>query len=204
METPDRGGGSRGRRTWENPEDFEKLNSVLRYSQGSALRGFNVTAMAYDAKWNSTDQIPQRAVDKGLIPRFGAIDTSDGGQTSRYSLSFEGTTPLNGLGGPQFQIDAFVIGYNLDLGSNFTYFLDNETQGDQFHQADRRQIYGLRPNLAWAGKLWGAESTSRVGLQIRYDDIGRYAHQHRSPAVPIAHPPGSCPTKHGRRICGER
>jgi len=156
---------------WENPEDFNKYNTVLRYSQGSALRGFNITAMAYDAKWNSTDQIPQRAVDEGLIPRFGAIDPSDGGQTTRYSLSFEGTTPLSGLGGPQFQVDAFVIGYNLDLWSNFTFFLDDPVNGDQFHQADRRQIYGLRPNLAWAGKLWGAESTTRVGLQLRYDDI---------------------------------
>ena len=156
---------------WENPEDFQKLNSVLRYSQGSALRGFNVTAMAYDAKWNSTDQIPQRAVDAGLIPRFGSIDPSDGGQTTRYSLSFEGTTPLGGLGDPQFQIDAFIIGYSLDLWSNFTFFLDDPTHGDQFHQADRRQIYGLRPNLAWVGRLWGAESTTRVGLQMRYDDI---------------------------------
>ncbi len=156
---------------WENPEDFNKYNAVLRYSQGSALRGFNITAMAYDAKWNSTDQIPQRAVDEGLISRFGAIDASDGGQTTRYSLSFEGNTPLRGLGDPQFQLNAFVIGYNLDLWSNFTFFLDDTTNGDQFHQADRRQIYGLRPNLAWAGKLWGAESTTRVGLQLRYDDI---------------------------------
>ncbi len=113
---------------WENPEDFNKYNAVLRYSQGSALRGFNITAMAYDAKWNSTDQIPQRAVDEGLIPRFGAIDATDGGQTTRYSLSFEGTTPLSGLGNPQFQIDAFVIGYNLDLWSNFTFFLDDTVQ----------------------------------------------------------------------------
>ena len=156
---------------WENPEDFEKLNSVLRYSQGSALRGFNITAMAYDAKWNSTDQVPQRAVDEGLIPRFGTVDASDGGQATRYSLSFEGTTPLSGLGDPQFQIDAFVIGYSLDLWSNFTYFLDDSVNGDQFHQSDRRQIYGLRPNMAWVGKLWGAESTTRVGLQMRYDDI---------------------------------
>ena len=33
------------------------------------------------ASWNSTDQIPQRAVDQGLIGRFGAIDPSDGGKT---------------------------------------------------------------------------------------------------------------------------
>ena len=78
---------------WTNPEDFNKYNGVMRYSQGNALSGFNITAMAYDAKWNSTDQVPQSAVDSGFIPRFGAIDPSDGGQTTRYSLSFEGHGP---------------------------------------------------------------------------------------------------------------
>lgn len=156
---------------WELPEDFNKYNAVLRLSQGNTQSGFSVTAMAYDAKWNSTDQIPQRAVDEGLIPRFGVIDPTDGGQTTRYSLSFQANTPLNGLAAPQFQIDAFVIGYNLDLWSNFTYFLDDAVHGDQFHQADRRQVYGLRPNLAWAGRLLGGESLTRVGLQLRYDDI---------------------------------
>ena len=156
---------------WDNPEDFNKYNGVMRYSQGNALSGFNVTAMAYDAKWNSTDQIPQSGVDAGLIPRFGAIDPSDGGQTTRYSLSFEGHGPLSGLGSPQWAVDAFVIGYNLDLWSNFTFFLDDATHGDQFHQADRRVVYGLRPNLTWAGKLGAAESVTQVGLQMRYDQV---------------------------------
>jgi outer membrane receptor protein involved in Fe transport len=156
---------------WENPANFNKYNTVLRYSEGTAQSGFNVTAMAYDAKWDSTDQIPQRAVAQGLIPRFGAIDLSDGGQTTRYSASFQSRTPLNALGAPQFELDAFVIGYNLCLWSNFTFFLDDTTNGDQFHQADRRVIYGLRPSLAWSGKLGEAETTTRVGLQLRYDDI---------------------------------
>jgi hypothetical protein len=156
---------------WTNPEDFNKYNGVMRYSQGNALSGFNITAMAYDAKWNSTDQVPQSSVDSGFIPRFGAIDPSDGGQTTRYSLSFEGHGPLSGLGSPQWAVDAFVIGYNLDLWSNFTFFLDDATHGDQFHQADRRVVYGLRPTLTWGGTLGGAESVTRAGLQMRYDSI---------------------------------
>ncbi len=156
---------------WTNPEDFNKYNGVMRYSQGNALSGFNITAMAYDAKWNSTDQVPQSSVDSGFIPRFGAIDPSDGGQTTRYSLSFEGHGPMSGLGSPQWAVDAFVIGYNLDLWSNFTFFLDDATHGDQFHQADRRVVYGLRPTLTWGGTLGGAESVTRAGLQMRYDSI---------------------------------
>lgn len=158
---------------WVNPENSERYNATLRYTRGDALSGFSLTGMAYDGKWSATDQVAQRAVDQGLITPFGAIDPTDGGQSTRYSLSFEGHAPLNALGAPQMQLDAFVIGYNLDLWSNFTYFLNDPVNGDQFHQADRRVIYGLRPNLAWSGKLGAAETTTRVGLQARYDDISR-------------------------------
>ena len=51
---------------------FRKLNGVLRYGRGDAGNDFNVTAMAYKASWNSSDQITQRAIDAGLIrSRFG-------------------------------------------------------------------------------------------------------------------------------------
>ncbi|MEP7247772.1 MAG: TonB-dependent receptor plug domain-containing protein, partial [Gammaproteobacteria bacterium] len=70
-----------------NPDDYRKINGVLRYSQGTDITGFNVTAMAYNAKWNATDQIPKRAVDSGELDRFGEIDPTDGGRASRYSLS---------------------------------------------------------------------------------------------------------------------
>ena len=71
------------------PANFNKYNGVLRYAQGTPENGFNVTAMGYYASWGSTDQIPQRAVDAGLIDRFGAVDTTDGGSSQRWSLSGE-------------------------------------------------------------------------------------------------------------------
>ncbi len=74
---------------WDNPEKFHRLNGVLRYSFGGGDHRSSLTAMGYSAGWNATDQIPQRAVDSGLIGRFGAIDPSDGGRTERYSLSFQ-------------------------------------------------------------------------------------------------------------------
>ena len=74
---------------WENPAHFRKYNGALRYAQGTPANGFNITGMAYKATWNSTDQIAQRAVDEGLVGFFGAIDPTDGGESSRYSLSGE-------------------------------------------------------------------------------------------------------------------
>lgn len=72
---------------WIKHEDFKKFNAVLRYSQDNGPTKFNVTAMGYGGKWNSTDQIPLRAVASGLIPRLGAVDPSDGGKSHRFSLS---------------------------------------------------------------------------------------------------------------------
>src|SRR4029079_16819476 len=70
---------------WVRPDDYRKVNGVIRYSRGDAVSGLSVTGMGYRAKWRSTDQAPLRAIDKGLINRFGALDPSDGGDTYRYS-----------------------------------------------------------------------------------------------------------------------
>ncbi len=72
---------------WDVPDDVRKLNGVLRYSQGTATDGFTLSAMAYSNGWNSTDQVAQRAIDQGLIGRFGSLDPTDGGISSRFSLS---------------------------------------------------------------------------------------------------------------------
>ena len=72
---------------WDVPDHLRKLNGVLRYSQGTATDGFTLTGMAYSNGWNSTDQVPQRAIDQGVIGRFGSLDPTDGGTSSRFSLS---------------------------------------------------------------------------------------------------------------------
>ena len=107
-----------------------------------------------------------------LHSRFGAIDPTDGGQTERYSLNFNGRKML---WGGQAALDAYIIRYKLDLWSNFTYFLDNPVQGDQFQQSDDRTVYGLIPTYTWGNKLGTAEMTNTIGLQARYDDISKVA-----------------------------
>ena len=56
---------------WDRPDELRKLNGLMRYSQGTYNNGFAITGMAYSGHWYATDQIPQRAVDQGLIGRFG-------------------------------------------------------------------------------------------------------------------------------------
>ncbi len=124
---------------WVNPEHFRKTSGVLRYSQGEPTSGFSITAMGYDAKWRSTDQIPLRAVDSGPIDRFGAIDPTDGGKTSRYSLSFDGAQ-ANSFG--VFRANAYAIASRLNLISNFTFFLDDPDNGDQSNRSKAASCTG--------------------------------------------------------------
>jgi len=149
-------------------DDYGKVNGVLRYSEGDAANGFNITAMAYRAKWNSTDQIPKRAVDAGQLGRFDAIDPSDGGESHRYSVSgawrrADATTST--------QVNAYLIDWRLNLFSDFTYFLDDPVNGDQFNQPDRRRTTGLNASQTWQQTGLGAESENTVGVQFQSDNI---------------------------------
>jgi outer membrane receptor protein involved in Fe transport len=160
---------------WDNPDKFHRLNGLLRYGFGAEGHRSTVTAMGYSAGWNATDQIPRRAVDSGLIDRFGAIDPSDGGNTERYSLSLQ---TAHRLDNGEFRLNAYAIKSKLDLYSNFTFFLEHpidldpsETDGDQFHQAEQRKVFGLNASRAWNMKLGGHDSTTTLGLQLRHDRL---------------------------------
>jgi len=125
--------------------------------------------MGYTGKWNATDQIPQRAVDDGTISRFGAIDPTDGGRTSRYSLSLDRHKTLEN--GAVFHMDVYAIKYRLNLFSNFTYFLNNPTIGDQFEQADERTVVGLTPRWVFTENWGERQMTHKLGVDARRDDI---------------------------------
>jgi hypothetical protein len=154
---------------WDNPEDYRKLNGVMRFSQGTNADGYTLSLMAYQGKWNATDQIPQRALDQGLVSRFGAIDPSDAGQTSRYSVSLDRHKTLDN--GGIFHMDAYAIKYRLKLFSNFTYFLDDPVNGDQFEQFDDRWVFGLTPSWIFTDTWGGHAATNKFGADVRRDNI---------------------------------
>ncbi len=149
-------------------DNYQKRNGVLRYSQGTEANGFNVTMMAYSAKWHATDQIPLRAVQSGALGRFDAIDQTDGGKASRYSLS---GAWRQSSGKTATDVNVYVIRNKLDLYSNFTYFLDDPVNGDQFNQPDSRTTTGLNASQTFFGGLLGRSSDTTVGAQFQNDNI---------------------------------
>jgi outer membrane receptor protein involved in Fe transport len=153
---------------WLNPDDMRKINSLMRYSQGTAQDGFSITGMAYSNKWNSTDQVPQRAVTSGQIGLYGEEDPTDGGNTDRFALSVRmaGTDDAG-----SWKANAYAVKSNLDLFNNFTYFLTDPTQGDQFHQHDDRVMTGVNASRTLNGSFAGRPMETTFGIQTRYDDI---------------------------------
>ncbi|ANE57822.1 TonB-denpendent receptor [Methylomonas sp. DH-1] len=153
---------------WTVSNNYQKYNGVLRYSEEHGETGWNVTAMAYKADWNATDQIAKRAVTSGLIGRYDALDPTDGGASERYSLTAEWHRNTNTSA---TKVMAYGLYSKLNLFSNFTYFLNDPVNGDQFNQPDQRSQTGFKASHTIYHKLAGAESESTFGLQVRNDNI---------------------------------
>jgi outer membrane receptor protein involved in Fe transport len=153
---------------WDNPDNLRKLNGVVRYSRGTAEDGFSLTGMAYANKWNSTDQIPSRAIASGEIGLYGAFDPSDGGNSNRFSLS--GRWAQTDAGGSS-KANFYVIKSSLNLWNNFTYFLTDPVNGDQFHQHDDRILGGVNASHTFKDQFAGLPMETEIGVQSRYDDI---------------------------------
>jgi outer membrane receptor protein involved in Fe transport len=153
---------------WDHPDDYRRVNGVLRYSQPVGEGRWAVTAMGYYGIWNATDQIPERAVQSGLVDRFGSIDPTDGGKTYRFSLSGDYHRQI---GDGVFHADAYAVRYKLNLFSNFTYFLDDPDNGDQFEQADDRWLLGTSGGYEWSTQPGEVPLRAQVGWDVRYDRI---------------------------------
>ena len=154
---------------WDNPDNLRKLNGVMRYSQGTGTDGFSLTGMAYANKWNSTDQVPARAISSGEIGLYGALDPSDGGNSNRFSLS--GNWAQSEAGGSS-KANFYIIKSSLNLWNNFTYFLSDPINGDQFHQHDDRTLGGINASHTFVSQLYGLPMETEIGVQSRYDNIG--------------------------------
>ena len=148
---------------WRKPDDYRKLNGLLRWTAGSGTDAYSVTLSAYSGRWNASDQIPLRAVSEGMS-RFGEVDPSDGGDSYRVSAVADWQRRDTAL----TKANVYVIGYGLDLFSDFTYFLDDPLHGDQFEQQDRRVVAGGRATRQWTSSIF----ESLAGVELRDDHIG--------------------------------
>jgi hypothetical protein len=152
---------------WTTHEDnFYKYNGLVTYSQGGKANGFSITARAYRGTWHSSDQIPVDAIP--LVGFFGALNPTDGGESQRYSLQGEWH---RSSANSETKVTAYGFYYDLNLFSDFTYFLDDPVKGDQFEQQDRRWVAGLDAHHTIFSTWFGRKVANTFGLQVRNDWI---------------------------------
>jgi hypothetical protein len=165
---------------WVHPDGFNKINGLLTYSQGDDANGASITAHAYHGKWNSSDQIPVTAQSPPPVGVgfFGTLNPSDGGHSQRYSLQGEWHHQGDNS---ESRIAAYVFYYDMDLFSDFTYYLVDHNRGDQFEQQDRRWVGGFDAHHTVFSTWFGRKMSNTFGLQLRNDWInnGLYRTENR-------------------------
>jgi outer membrane receptor protein involved in Fe transport len=153
---------------WVHSDNFYKFNGLVTYSQGGHDNGFSITIRSYDgARWNSSDQLPYTAIP--VVGFFGALNPTDGGRSQRYSMQGEwhhkGATS-------ETTFMAYGFYYDLNLFSDFTYYLVDPYKGDQFEQQDRRWVAGIDIRHTIFGHFFGRKKTETTfGMQLRNDWI---------------------------------
>jgi len=159
---------------WDVPQGLQKVSGAARWSWLGERDELSVLALTYANDWTATDQVPSRAIDAGRIGRFGSFDPTLGGEASRHSLSASWNRRLsNGA----VRAEAYAVRHGFALWSNFTYFLDNPTGGDQIEQRDDRTITGGELEYTRAAVVMGVPQLWRVGAQLRHDDAAVALHR---------------------------
>lgn len=151
---------------WVLDEDLSKVSALAKYSADLGEGRLRLSLSGYSSEWTSTDQVPLRAINSGLIPREGYIDPDLGGRSRRWALTA-------GYQSPTWDAGAYLIGSDFRLTSNFTYLLDDPVNGDEFQQRERRTVIGGSVHRTDRGAVGGRAVRFRTGLEARYDDIGR-------------------------------
>ena len=151
------------------PQNFQAGNGMVRMTAplGRNTR-LTFTGSGYGASWEASGQIPARAVNDGTIPRFGAVDATEGGNTHRYEASV--AIGGEGSGGSQWSARVFGVNYYLNLFSNFTFFLVDSTNGDGIEQRDDRMLYGALGSYERPTQYGSVRGNLALGVTLRMDN----------------------------------
>ena len=155
---------------YDSPQNFNRYNVMGKFNfQLPGDQHVSLSASHLQSKWDASGQIPQRAVDSGLIDRFGSIDDTEGGNTSRTNLILNHTKIISQT--QKMKSTAYVTHYDFELYSNFTFFLEDPINGDQIKQKEDRNLFGFK--TAYTEKMeadaFNFEYTAGGG--VRYDDV---------------------------------
>lgn len=155
---------------FQSPQDFHRFNIMGKYTAWYGNQSqLSISASTFDSKWNASGQIPDRAVQSGLIDRFGAIDDTEGGYTGRTNVNIRYSKQWKNNWKTASQL--YYSRYRFSLYSNFTFFLEDPVNGDMIHQKEQRDILGYNMNASRSWMLGNKKANTEMGAGFRYDNV---------------------------------
>jgi outer membrane cobalamin receptor len=155
---------------FENSQNFKRINLLAKYSTTlDDNTRVSISASHFTSGWDASGQIPDRAVASGLISRFGSIDPTEGGTTSRQNLNLIISKPL--ANGAVFKNQVFYSHYTFSLFSNFTFLANDSLHGDQIHQYETRDMYGYNGSYSQSFRLGTVGMSTVAGISLRDDNV---------------------------------
>ena len=154
---------------FDSPQNFKRMNLFGKYTSSMSENSkFSIMASRFSSKWDASGQIPQRLVDNRIISRFGAVDNTEGGNTSRTNFNLALTKNISD--NTYLKTNAFYSNYQFELFSNFTFFLEDPINGDQIKQKENRNMYGLNSELNKRIKINNTDALLQAGFGFRADE----------------------------------
>lgn len=155
-----------------NPLNYMRFNGVGRWTWAPTDRTHvGLTLMAYGGAWNASGQVPSRLADNPSsgFSRFGSIDPTEGGQSSRRSVLVQLAHDFSPTS--RLELAAYAVQYRLSLFSNFTFFAEDPERGDMIEQTDDRVTVGMRAAWRRLDRVGRWRFRTTVGMQVRADEI---------------------------------
>ena len=155
---------------FESPQNFNRFNIMGKYTfTEPGDQRVSIMGSHFQSSWDALGQIPQRAVDAGLITRFGAIDDTEGGTTSRTNVLVSHSKKLSDHS--KLESSAYFSNYDFELFSNFTFFLEDPVNGDQIRQFEDRNSIGFTTAYNEDTSLFNNDFEYTAGAGVRYDNV---------------------------------
>lgn len=153
---------------FDNPQNFTRLNIFGKYRGKIGEKNeLSLSASTFSSKWKASGQIPERALQSGLIGYFGAIDPNEGGNTGRTNINAQLQASLGN--GNFIKNQVYYTNYDFELYSNFTFFLNNALDGDQVRQKEKRNLVGYNGSYTHTGYAGDKKLITGMGAGFRFD-----------------------------------
>ncbi len=155
---------------FENPQKFHRFNIMGKYNAWFGNQSqLTIIASTLESRWNASGQVPDRAVESGMISRFGSVDNSEGGNTTRTNVTVKYNRQWKNNWKTTDQL--YYTRYHFNLFSNFTFFLEDPVNGDEINQKESRDLYGYTTTAARSYLVGAKKATTEFGAGFRFDNI---------------------------------